>query len=122
MKIMHMFSAPFKSGDGSDPFRRYEYCFNEFYSAICNLIDENGESLCDINIHALNCCLLIYINNMDKIFNILIEIKTMLIHGRQELLKKLSHGRIPSVRDIHKIMFKNSVILSHAKKLSVQVI
>lgn len=31
MKIMHMFSAPFKSGDGSDPFRRYEYCFNEFY-------------------------------------------------------------------------------------------
>ena len=58
------FSAPKRSGDGSDPFRRYQYCFKEYQLAIQGLIDDEGNSVTDINIHALCSCLETYLNNI----------------------------------------------------------
>lgn len=40
-----------------------------------NLITEDGQSKCEINIHALNQTLQTYLNNMNVIFNILNQMK-----------------------------------------------
>jgi len=53
-----MFTNPKRAGDGSDPFSRYQYCFNEFQRALQNLVDpESGTLRAEINLHAMNCCL-----------------------------------------------------------------
>jgi hypothetical protein len=60
-----------RTGDGSNPFSRYEYCFKEYMDAIDSLIDEDGESVIDINIHAFTVCIETYKNNMIVMVNIL---------------------------------------------------
>lgn len=75
-------------------------------------MNEDGESQCEINIHALNCCLLTYMNNMKVILDILIKIKESLKNGRQELIAQMKRGNLPSLFDIHRIIFKNTLVLS----------
>jgi hypothetical protein len=72
------FSHTTRAGDGSDPFRRYQFSFNQYSNAILNMIDDNGNSRVDINIHAVNCCFETYLKNTNVILQILQNIKDVL--------------------------------------------
>jgi len=65
LEFLTMFGHPKRLGDGSDPFRRYQYIYHEFLIAILSLLDEQGNNRVAINIHALNSCLETY-NNITK--------------------------------------------------------
>ena len=41
-ELMRLFTHPTRIGDGSDPFRRYEYCYAEYQRGLKNLLDEHG--------------------------------------------------------------------------------
>ena len=61
-------------------------------------------------------------NNMKVILDILIKIKESLQNGRSELIAHMKRGHLPSFLDIHHTIFKNTLLLSQAKQLCVQVI
>lgn len=111
-----------RAGDGSDPFRRYEYCFNEYLDAIENLIDENGKSKVDINVSAFTVCIDTYKNNMTVMINHLTDIINSLKQSKQQFLQILKSGLLPSYHKVKNIVFGNKMLVTQAKQLSVQVI
>ena len=71
LEFLTMFSHPKRLGDGSDPFRRYQYIYHEFLIATLSLVDEEGNNRVAINIHALNSCLETYLCITKHIITIL---------------------------------------------------
>ena len=107
LELAKMFSHVRRAGDGSDPFRRYQYCFNEYNKAIQNLVDEDGNSRAVINIHAVDCCLLTYMNNMTVIQSILERIQSLLQNSKRLFLDQLRKGTWPSYAEFKNMTFKN---------------
>lgn len=107
LELLEMFSHVTRAGDGSDPFRRYQYCFNEYNKAIQNIVDAEGNSKAEINIHALDCCLQTYIRNMNVILTLLSEMKKLLQQGKDLFLEKLKKGHLPSYTQFKNMTFKN---------------
>ena len=116
------FSHTTRTGDGSDPFRRYQFSFNQYQNAIMHMIDENGQSRWDINIHAVNCCFETYLKNTTVILHLLESLKDVLKNNRQEFFNNLKKGNFPSFTEFKNMTFQNGVLVSLAKQLTVQVI
>ena len=115
------FNHPSRAGDGCDPFKRYQYCINEFIQAMQNLISPDNEI--EINIHAMNCCLETYAKNCKIILDILKNIKSLLNLRREWFLQSLRNlGHFPSYQEFRNMTFKNTYLISLAKQLCIQVI
>ena len=95
MSLLNLFTLPSRSGDGSNPFKRFENCFDEFTKAFMNLVDEDGNSAIEINIHGLNSCLVTYINNMNEIYDLIIKIREILSKSKETLLQSIKRGILP---------------------------
>jgi hypothetical protein len=121
--LLNFFTVPNRSGDGSNPLCRYEAQYQEYTSAFKNLIDEDGKKACDINLHALNCCLLTYQNNMNEIYVQIKSIRDNISKQRDNLLTAIKRGFLPAMELIMSTLFKtNPALLSYTKRFCVNVI
>lgn len=80
-----------------------------------NLIDDEGESKTEVNIHALFCCLETYSNNVKKILEIIQNIKNFLKGDQDNFMESLIKGEIPAFLDFKKGKYKSEIMLGLTK-------
>lgn len=59
---------------------------------------------------------------MNEIYEIIIGIRTVLMQGKEGLLASVRRGVLPAIQQIKERIFKTRELLSHTKRLCVQVI
>jgi hypothetical protein len=66
-------------------------------------------------VHAVDCCLLTYINNISVIGGILERIQSLLQNSKRLFLDQLKQGTWPSYAEFKNMTFKNQMLISLAK-------